>query len=309
MSFEEVREYLLLNLFAQLPQDLQEKAKIWIEALGPSDESDLLGYCLAIDLESGSLTISVLELIFRELRDSFNSPRREFAYAVEQCSETLRLRSQHRAETTSQNPKAYANVLDLTAFLQCYLIPSYPYLTPDDLARARAEFFGQRNDASISQECTLEEIEGSFEGPDGIVWVGPDSAYRSRTSELGPGAATQLHDILGLGEGWRGEMVYIKYPPGFEPPDCVQPSSIDNRWDRAGGCYLSAAEGDRWGRTQSRSGSSEPVQERIHGPINSLTEEFTARLMTEPTIKPRDVRAFREAALERFRQVVGGRRL
>jgi hypothetical protein len=299
ITFENVKDYLLKHFVPELSLATQELTRAWIDATGPADESDLLATNMAIDLKSGSLLSSHFEPIFKEIIYPFNSPRKAFDLAIEHCSTNIVLRMQcrHKTENTEVPQPTYVNVLDLTSFLQHYIIPSHPDLTPDDLERAKFRFFGDTSDAGTPDDYSLEEVTGTFAGPDGLVWVGPDAIYRQRTNDLDHNAATLLHNILGLGT-CRGEMVYIRYPPGFKPKDCVQPTSLDHR--HAGGCYLSASEGDFWGRTHCRAGSGDPVPERIHGQLVGLSVEFVARLLARPEVVPRNVDALRAESLRRF---------
>lgn len=290
------RDFLLKELVPGLHKSLRKKARSWINSLTLDDDSDLLGFCIAIDLGSRALRATQFDPIFREMADPpFGSPRQAFAEAAERCPEVLQKQSRYTARGADEDPPNYANVLDLTSFVEHY----YPHLTFDELERAKVELFGDSSTVAV-QERTLEDLLTPFKGPDGLVWVGREEASWSPTNELATEDATRLHDMLGLGEAWRGEMVYIRYPRGFQPEECVQPSCLDCGWKRAGACYLSAAEGDHWGSTHSRTGSHEPVRERIHGPIANFTDQFTALLLSEPEIKPRNDLALRATARQRL---------
>lgn len=294
MSVAQLRDFLRTHLLTKLRADVRPVAEQWLKSLSSDDDSDLLGYCVAIDIKNGSITPSVLEEIFRELRAPFVSARRAFAEAMAKCGATVRRMSGGLVPRSDPHP-TYANVLDITAFVTSYVNPSRPYLTMDDIHRAKVEFFEDGDD-----ERTLEDVAGAFEGPDGYVWVGPDPIYRRYTDDLGEDSATRLHDILGLSSDWRGEMVYIRYPSEFRPPKCRQPNCLDAGWAKGGSCFLSAAEGDAWGRTHGRAGLSEPIPERIHGRVEKLSEKFSAKLLGVPAVAALNFDALRRAAIERF---------
>lgn len=296
ITFEDIRTYLMSVLPSAVGDGFRGGVEKWVQALGPDDDSDLLGTCIAIDLKSEALAVErfarVLELISAGL-----SPRSAFAEALELHPESLRMGSCF-PNAAEHGAGAYASVIDLGTFLEHYASPSGYPMTLDDLAEVDAIFFGSR------PGVTLDEIERPWVGPQGIVWVLPLSEVAAmidgKSSEE---AATLLHDALGLWVAWKGPMVYVRYPLEAPLDRYPQPTTFDAGFRQAGGCFLSAAEGDGWGRTQSRSGAPVARRERVHGQIERLSKAYTLARLGMPSRKPRNDAAIRAEGLERFQRL------
>lgn len=297
MNFEEIRDYLRIALLSAVKEESRSTVAAWLEDLKPEDDSDRLGICIAIDLLSKALLPEAYARVIELLSVPYTSSRSAFAAALERFPENLKMRSCFPLSTHS-DAAAYASVLDLRTFIECYAMRSGYPVTLDDLSEAVQIFFGSRGWA------TLEEITPAWVGPDKIVWVQPAAELDRVVSESDRGgAATRLHDALGLWDNWDGPMVFIRYPEGVEFGRCTQPVALDAGWRRHGGCFLSAAEQDGWGRTQSRSGAEESFRERVHGPIERLSKEFTAHLLDIPSLRPRNTEAMGQEALRRFKNL------
>lgn len=296
ITFEDIRAYLMSVLPPAVGDGFRDGVERWIRVLSPDDDSDLLGTCIAIDLKSEALAVERFARVLERM-PAGSSPRSAFAEALELLSESLKMCSCF-PKTADHGAGAYANVIDLGTFLEHYANPSGYPMTLDDLAEVDEVFFGSR------PRVTLDEIKRPWAGPRGIVWVLPltelEAIIDGKSPEM---AATLLHDALGLWVAWKGPMVYLKYPVEAPLDRYPQPTTFDAGFYQAGGCFLSAAEGDGWGRTQSRSGTPAARRERVHGPIERLSKAYTLTRLGTPSRKPRNEAAIRAEGLERFQRL------
>ena len=267
------------------------RANEWIEGMRATDDGELLGICLAIDVRNGAIDRSDLAAVVSAVVPTGDG-RRDFSQAMDIVGRPLcatRLRDKAPTPDT-----VYARVLELGSFIHYYLRPQYHYSAtePNDVAEVRRVFFGNG-----TQRCHLGDINETWSGEGSLIWV-LDKEDLQTVAEHVPSdtAATSLCEDLGLhlpdGVGILGypELLLVTYPSDFESSfdrRCVQPTTFDANWARDDIHYISFVKRDQWGRTRSCSGAKPiAVKERVHLEFDGLTDDFYAEIVgcaTPPT--------------------------
>ena len=249
----------------------------WVECLSTSEDGELLGICLAIDLEAESVTPSQIALVLDGVSKNKDA-RAGFYAAVQHHEPTVRCASRHLADPADFEA-VYVRIMELGDFITYYLKEPYGYNTePADVETVRKLFLR-------AEGRTLGDINPPWSGKHQIVWVVSrrDILGDGPPRVLGDDAAANLADILGLGmKGGVGpgnslEIVMVVYPPDFEmtfATRCRQPTAFDANWETAGTLYMSEGRGNAWGLTRSCSGRPDGLPERVHPELARIDRSF-----------------------------------
>jgi hypothetical protein len=289
MAWKKVRAFLEAALIDRLRDP--SLGRDWLDSLVDSLDGRRLGACIGIDLRSGAVQSELYVEVLNCLARPFVDPAEAFARALEgfPARKDLIARSAFN-QAACNDSLSYVRVLDLAAFIKFYASPGYSYSLGDAMEVRRIfleEFDGK----------TLEDVKTPWSGPRDRIWVLPaDDLSQHEIPGDGDQTARVLNDVLGLGKevglppSTPPELIYVRYPKDYDACACAQPTALDAEWSRRGGYYLSYANLDHWGRTQSCSGRPEYCRERVHGELPSgLDERFSASQIgrTAPVIRNR----------------------
>lgn len=276
MSWAQALE-ILKQIVAKMNNDAEGAQ--WLDRLEQLDCGDAhrLGYCIAIDVTSGALTIEEYAEILDGVNISETCSRRAFATTPIAESKTFKCSS--RLAVSTDKAQRCIRVLTLGNFRAFYRTNRTD--SPDDLAAIHAEHFsgpGPRDLAGIKE---------LWSGDEGVVWILPKEDYDAlRAGKSGDELATLLNDALGLykdkttlteeqreaGLHDTREFVGVLYPSGFD--GARQPTTLDATWNTFGSYYVSAGVDDGWGRTASCSGNASPIRERVHKTFDGSLADF-----------------------------------
>jgi hypothetical protein len=274
MPWEEVQN-VLMGAIALMRDEAAGKS--WLDGLPTSEDGDLLGICLAIDVVSDATPKSVLAGALDGLGVGLDS-RSRFHDAVNNHAPTLRCQSQLMPKTPEG--VVYVRILELGDFIEYYLRPVYRYTTdPSDVATVRRLFLRKTPRA-------LGDIRNPWSGRHQVVWVLPQREVLEaiKPPRSADDAATELADRLGLalkggvGPGNGLELVAVTYPATFEADyatRCRQPRVFDAAWEAPGTLYMSHGREDNWGRTRSCTGTKPQMSERVHPELRSISDAFS----------------------------------
>jgi hypothetical protein len=102
----------------------------------------------------------------------------------------------------------------------------------------------------------------------------------TRLLDGAPDKGWLVNDALGLGirdgAGASGlpELIAVKYPKKLGI-HCLQPTTLDAGWTKPGWYFVSRTNIDSWGLTQSCSGDSACVRERVHSGLTEVPAGFS----------------------------------
>jgi hypothetical protein len=272
MSWEQVKRIITQKLPGP-------NAQIWIEQIEVEENSKdgwRLGVCLAIDLESGALDPEIVETILNAVDPNETDARKAFGIAVSGHPENDRFIC---SSSLTANPLAqsdsYLRVFTIRNFMRFHVNPNNPHVfDPADVEDVRTSYFEE------GATSDLTDIEGSWTGGNGIVWVMSYNDFLELTrGKSREEKGTLINDALGLNYGPSqatndgNELVAVKYPPEFSNT-CLQPTTLDADWRKDDGFYLSYLKKDGWGRTQSCSGNEAPIRERVHKGLDGLSVDY-----------------------------------
>lgn len=279
----------------------------WLNRLEQVDCRDAhrLGYCIAIDVASGALSVEQYAELLDGVNVSETCSRKAFATSPVTESRTLKCSSLLAVSTDAT--QRYVRVLTLGNFVHYYRRDRTE--SPDDLAAVHGEHFsgpGPRDLAGIKEK---------WNGEEGVVWVMSkedlDPLKRGRT---GDELATLLNDALGLykeetpkdvrdaGMHDAREFVGVLYPPGFD--GACPPTTLDATWWNFGSYYVSAGGDDGWGRTVSCSGSNVTIRERVHKTYEGSMADFEGFAIGHVTERTENRTALLEIADRRLESLL-----
>ena len=266
-----------------------------------------LGYCIAIDVASGALTVAQYAELLDGVSVSETCSRRAFATAPVTESKTLKCSSRLAASTDKS--QRYVRVLTLGNFVHFYRPDRTE--SPDDLAAVHGEHF------SGPGPTDLAGVKEKWSGEEGVVWVLPnEDLEKLAAGRTGDELATLLNDALGLykdettltekerkaGLHDAREFVGVLYPAGFD--GACPPTTLDATWKSFGSYYLSAGGDDGWGRTVSCSGSNLPIRERVHKTYEGSLTEFEGFAIGHVTERTENRTALLEIADRRLESIL-----
>ena len=306
MSWEQALD-ILKQVVATMRNDAEGTE--WLGRLEQIECGDAhrLGYCIAIDIASGALTIAQYAEILDGVNIAETCSRRAFAITPIVTSKTLKCVSS--LVVPPDKTQRYIRVLTLGNFIDYYRKDRTH--NPDDVVAVYDEHFADYGPKDLAG---VREI---WSGEDGIVWVMPKEDYDAlsvgRTRDE---LATLLNDALGLrkapttlteDERKAGlhddrEFVGVLYPAGFD--GARQPTTLDATWRDFGSYYVSAGGADGWGRTVSCSGKESPVRERVHKEFKKSMADFEGFGIGHVTAQTLDRTALLEIADRRLESIL-----
>jgi hypothetical protein len=277
MCLADVRDILYEKVFPLM--DVPENGEKWIEKLGHESCKDghRLGACIAIDILSGALEPEVLASILNLVDPDKPDARKEFGVAFDKHPKRKNLVIASKlASPPLDREDSYIRILLLRNFIEYYVNPSNPHsFDPADVEDIRMSYFSDETDADFS------DIKEWWTGKSGVVWVMPYNDYQELTKDVkSEERGSLVNDALGLGkapstgENDGMEMVAVKYPQDFSV-GCSQPTTLDAYWIDHSWYFISYVKQDGWGRTQSCSGTTGVIRERVHGEFKNLTRGYT----------------------------------
>jgi hypothetical protein len=244
----------------------------WINRLKKAECKDArrLGFCIAIDVASGALTIAEVAGVLNEMDSRETCPRRAFAKALVKSSGSVTRICTSRLKVPLSKD-SYLKILTIGDFITYY--KKNLSLAPDDVEAVRTDYF------SPYAAMDLADIREWWSSSNGVVWVMSREEYEALANGMSANElATLLNDALGLGkditrtENDGSEFVGVSYPADFDI--ARQPTTFDASWMNFGSYYVSAGKHDGWGRTVSCSGTHNGLRERVHPEFEGLTSEF-----------------------------------
>jgi len=251
----------------------------WLERLEQIGCKDAhrLGFCIAIDVASGALTIEQYAELLDGLNLSETCSRRAFAKRVDAVEpDTIKCIS--HIVVSSEETDRYVQVIALGDFMTFFR--KYHTYTPDDVQAVWTQHF------SPYAPRDLAGIKEIWRGLTGVIWITSSEDFESlKFGRTGDELATVLNDALGLGkhstslteeqieEGLHdaNELVGLLYPQSFS--GARPPTAFDATWMGFGSYYVSGGD-DGWGRTVSCSGTQVPMRERVHREYKESMEHF-----------------------------------
>jgi hypothetical protein len=303
-----------LEILKQIVASMNNNAEgvQWLDRLERLECGDAhrLGYCIAIDIACGALTIDEYAEILDGVNISETCSRR--AFATTPVAESRALKCSSRLAVSTDTSQRYVRVLTLGNFRAFYRKDRTD--SPDDLAAIHAEHFsgpGPRDLAGIKE---------LWSGEEGVVCILPNEDYDAlRSGKTGDEIATLLNDALGLykeetrlteeereaGLHDRNEFVGVLYPPGFV--GARQPTTLDATWRSFGSYYVSTGADDGWGRTVSCSGNASPIRERVHKEFKKSMADFEGFAIGHVTERTENRAALLEIADRRLESILSSR--
>lgn len=309
MSWAQALE-ILKQIVANMNNDAEGAQ--WLDRLEQINCGDAhrLGYCIAIDVACGALTIEEYAEILDGVNISETCSRR--AFATTPVAESKALKCCSRLAVSTDRGQRYIRVLTLYSFHHYFLKNRAE--TPDDLAATHAQYF------SGPLPRDLAGVHEKWSGEDGIVWILPQEDYEALSADRSRDElATLLNDALGLhketttlteeereaGLHDKNEFVGVLYPPGFD--GARQPTTLDATWRSFGSYYVSAGADDGWGRTVSCSGSASPIRERVHKEFKKSMADFEPFAIGHVTERTENRTALLEIADRRLESILSAR--
>lgn len=270
----------LVNLFVRhLSGPLEPPVEKWLALLSGSADGERLIICILIDALSGAVDPGRFLEVIGGLDTSDPDGCAAFARALEShpdypnwlCTGTFQAHA-------SPADDHYARVVSLRPFISHYVSTVRPSVTlsVDDERRIRRRL--ARHRLPDDPGWPLGFVHTWWTARRDCVWVCSfrdiDAILKSSNDD-----ATTIMDSLGLihyaGASPATELVLIRYPKGLTLTS-AQPTTIDADWEYRGGYYVSHPADDAWGRTQSVSGTTVALRERVHRKFLGLSDEFRA---------------------------------
>lgn len=268
----------------------QTSLNLWINGFLDSNPGRVLAASLMIDLRLQRLSPTLLSDILRGAKPDRNDPLRTFSELVERhpsypggvlctciCGDRF---------------DGLARLLDLESFFRFYVLPAFG-LAPTSKSRGWAQ---SRLENPLG--WPLGFVTSAWRGSRPLAWVTRrDSISPSARSDL---AASELNDALGLGLDESTQLIYVLYPENpTSPIECSVPTALDPPWSSSNYWFISASEDDGWGRTQSVSGLTSGLPERVHRSLSSLSDGFLGFYLGKTTALTPNVAALLNEALGR----------
>ena len=264
MSWDQVRQVLLEEIIVLMRDPA--KGREWLNQLEYCEDGKRLGACIVIDTLSGAMKSKAFADILEGIDLLIGDSRRAFgAVAGDPPDPALICASCFEGDDLDA-PDAYARVVELGGFIDYYVGPVYhrSSLDPEDVNDVRADFFMDGTNEN------WPDLNVEWSGRFGRVFV----SSRRELDQLLLGVpenerGTMVNDALGLGfeagvgPDGKAELVAVQYPTSVALR-AYQPTTFDVPWLDPGGYYISFGNVDRWGRTQSCSGTKPQVRERVH---------------------------------------------
>jgi hypothetical protein len=283
-NIDKAKEYLRIRLGRKVKNPLEFNE--WLDALFNEEMGRVLGLNLYIDLKSDSIDLALVTRVIDSMVTSVSDPRDRFCYSIEDENNQAVCVCQHSRRSEPVESDRYVRILPLDDMIEYYfryamaLPSSSTYAAQSKVLRL---FFNPVKSARKG----LGVIKKTWQGRMVNVWV----TSKNELDALRPIARKRnLADVVANNLGYDGlvsgdQLVGIIYPVSFDHLESHIPTTLDAHV----GCRFFLPFADvalDWGLTcclNDIKPGSKNLKERVHKPIDGLTDEFEGDIIGDIT--------------------------